>query len=84
MLVDEWLCTYYDKYYEKKKQAQENLLKSVRGQVAIIYRNGTKGFIKQATFDQRPRGKKRASPEDATLRSRPCKCKDRKKEAECA
>ena len=30
MLVDECICTYYDKYYEKKKQAQENLLKSVR------------------------------------------------------
>lgn len=46
MLVDECICTYYDKYYEKKKQAQENLLKSVRDRLLIIYRNGTKGFIK--------------------------------------
>lgn len=31
MLVDECMCTYYDKYYgKKKKQAQENVLKSVR------------------------------------------------------
>ena len=31
MLIDECIWTYYDKYYEKKKkQTQENLLKSVR------------------------------------------------------
>ena len=69
---------------KKKETDSRKFTKKCQGQAAIIYRNVTKGFIKQATFDQRPKGKKRASPEDATLRSRPCKYKDRKKEAERA
>ena len=55
MLVDECICTYYDKYYEKKKQAQENLLKSVRDRLlSYIEMLPTALFISNLETTQMP------------------------------
>lgn len=69
---------------KKNKTGSGKGTKKCQGWATIVYRNVSKSLIRQATFDQRPKGKKRASPEDARLRSRSQQCKDRRKHAEHA